>query len=92
MNSIKNILGFTALVWWCVLYPELCFPQDTYEVVYETNEAGMTEAESVEYESIEAQSIGADSEERADYPTILQADDEQIVVKSRLLEWLGWEF
>lgn len=66
-------VGVIALVWWCVLYPELCFPQDTYEVVYETKEAeGIEDA----------------TEESVTYPSILQADDEQIVVKSRLLEWL----
>lgn len=74
MNRINDIflnqrnriaaLGVMALVWWCVFYPELCFPRDTYEVVDDSNTA--TE----------------------DYPKILQADDEQIVIGSRLLEWL----
>ncbi len=74
MNRIKDIflnqrnriaaLGVMALVWWCVFYPELCFPEDTYEVV--------------------------DNEKTAeeDYPPILEVDDEQIVIGSRLLEWL----
>lgn len=29
----------SAFVWWFLLYPELCFPEDTYEIVYE--EQGM---------------------------------------------------
>ena len=57
-------LGVMALVWWCVFYPELCFPQDTYEVVDDE-----------------------DIVEEENYPDILQADDEQIVIGSRLLEW-----
>ncbi|MBD5521929.1 MAG: hypothetical protein HDR03_12050 [Lachnospiraceae bacterium] len=57
--------GVMALVWWCVFYPELCFPQDTYEVVDDEDDA-----------------------EEEDFPDILQADDEQIIIGSRLLEWL----
>lgn len=67
MNRIKYriaALGVMALVWWCVFYPELCFPQDTYEVVDDE-----------------------DIVEEENYPDILQADDEQIVIGSRLLEW-----
>lgn len=41
-NNIKYLrLGFAgiaAFVWWCVFYPELCFPQGTYEAVYEMEE------------------------------------------------------
>lgn len=75
MNKIKDILlnqrnriaaaGVMVLVWWCVFYPELCFPQDTYEVVDDE-----------------------DTTEEENFPDILQADDEQIVIGSRLLEWL----
>lgn len=35
MRSAGLLAGVLAFVWWCVLYPELCFPQDTYEAVYE---------------------------------------------------------
>lgn len=75
MNRINDIFfnqrnriaafGVMALVWWCVFYPELCFPQDTYEIVDDE-----------------------DIVEEENYPDILQADDEQIVIGSRLLEWL----
>lgn len=65
-NNIKYLrLGFAgiaAFVWWCVFYPELCFPQDTYEAVYEMEEA--------------------------DSYSLLQAEGDQIEVRSRLLEWI----
>lgn len=64
-------VGIIALVWWCVLYPELCFPRDTYEAVYETQENDVLEKEI-----------------SGVYPEILQADDDKIVISSRLLEWL----
>lgn len=63
-ESVLRATGLLAgaLVWWCVLYPELCFPQDTYEAVYETEEEN--------------------------FRSLLQAEEEQVIVKSRLLEWL----
>lgn len=77
-------VGVVALVWWCVLYPELCFPRDTYEAVYETDEV---------YEDVipEADNENKESDSRASgvYPDILMADDEHIVIKSRLFEWLS---
>lgn len=62
--------GIFAWVWWFLLYPELCFPQDVYEVVYET---GTEETEGSQKEICDL---------------LLQADKEQVIVKSRLLEWL----
>lgn len=69
LRAAGLLAGVFAFVWWCVLYPELCFPQDTYEKVYETE---ADHAEAVEEK----------------YRGLLQADKEQVIVKSRLLEWL----
>lgn len=66
LRAAGFLAGFFAFVWWCVLYPELCFPQDTYEAVYES---------------------GEESEE-GNFRGLLQAEEEQVIVKSRLLEWL----
>lgn len=60
------LAGISAFVWWCVFYPELCFPQDTYEAVYENGE----------------------EKEEGNFRGLLQAEEEQVIVKSRLLEWL----
>lgn len=32
------VTGMTAFVWWFLLYPELCFPEDTYEIEYDAEE------------------------------------------------------
>ncbi|MDE7283823.1 MAG: hypothetical protein K2N85_09625 [Lachnospiraceae bacterium] len=41
-TAVMGIFTVTsAFVWWFLLYPELCFPEDTYEIVYE--EQGMEE-------------------------------------------------
>lgn len=64
-----------ALVWWCVLYPELCFPEDTYEVICEAGEG----ADEWDGEMCEIREIR---------DGLLQAENGQIMVKSRLLEML----
>lgn len=78
-----------AFVWWCVLYPELCFPEDTYEAVYETeetgNRSGGTEA-FVQTPDVAEGRLILSGEENCH--RLLQAEEEQVIVKSRLLEWL----
>lgn len=68
---VSVAVGAAAFVWWSVLYPELCFPEDTYEIVYK--DAG-EDAEMFSEEEICA--------------GLLQAGEEQVIVKSRLLEWI----
>lgn len=60
--------GAFACVWWAVLYPELCFPEDTYDIIYEMEEEDISGDESRHQ--------------------LLRADEEQIVIRSRLLEWI----
>lgn len=89
MRAAGLLAGVFAFVWWCVLYPELCFPQDTYETVYDAGEEGAgeeeTEKEEMEKEGAEQKkSVPAEENCRG----LLQADKEQVIVKSRLLEWL----
>lgn len=60
----------SAFVWWFLLYPELCFPEDTYEIVYE--EQGMEEERS--------------DKEIFNQPIL--SDEGQIIIKSRILEWI----
>lgn len=60
--------GAFAFVWWAVLYPELCFPEDTYDIIYEMEEENIS---------------GDESHQR-----LLWADEEQIIIRSRLLEWI----
>lgn len=61
--------GIIALLWWGVLYPELCFTEGTYQQV-----------------------MTADGEEKAvneaDYRELLEAAGDEVVIKSRLMEWL----
>ena len=68
--------GVLACTWWAVLYPELCFTPDTYERVI------MTDEEETVPEKEAAVISGMDGQ------TILDATEDQIVIKSRLLEWL----
>lgn len=36
-------MGTSAFVWWFLLYPELCFPEDTYELVCDETDAATGE-------------------------------------------------
>lgn len=60
--------GTLVFIWWGVLYPELCFPQDTYDIMYEMEEKEIFEDDMCRQ--------------------LLGADKEQIVVTSRLLQWI----
>lgn len=61
--------GIFAVVWWGVLYPELCFTETTCEQVA-----------VVEGQEVESQ--------QTDYTGILEAAGDEIVIRSRLLEWI----
>ena len=63
------VTGIFALAWWGILYPELCFTQDTcQQIVIEKGEEKVVE--------------------ETDYRDILAAGEDEIVIKSRLVEWL----
>ena len=63
------LLVFFAFAWWGLLYPELCFTEDTFrQVIVEDGEV-ITVKEAC-------------------YREILDAEGDDIVIESRLLEWL----
>lgn len=63
------LLVFFAFAWWGLLYPELCFTEDTFrQVIVEDGEV-ITVKEAY-------------------YREILDAEGDDIVIESRLLEWL----
>lgn len=68
---ISVAAGVAAFVWWGVLFPELCFPEDTFKVVYEEDIEGM--------EMLSEDDV---------FAGLLRAGEEQVVVRSRLLEWI----
>ncbi len=67
------VAAMLVLTWWGVLYPELCFTEDTYEQII----------------IVDGQEIVSD---QADYRDILGASGDEVVVRSRLLEWLEQKF
>ncbi len=76
-----------ACVWWFIFYPELCISEDTYAIVYqgETYDAAIwQEAYEDKVQDLEGMEKIALTEEM--YEQLLQADKEQIIVESRLLE------
>lgn len=78
-----------ALAWWSIFYPELCFAEGTCEAVLtaETERPdGQAALQSREADegggSVMTQNIEADMASG-----ILYADDDEIVISSRFLEW-----
>ncbi len=125
-NGAGTVIGIITLVWWCALYPELCFPRDTYEAVYESRESQVQVNEGVgtmeepqgnrskedagtmeePQGNRDKEDVGTMEEPQGNrgkedagtmeelreieegYPGILSAEDEDIVIGSRFLEWL----
>lgn len=69
-NRIRSLaVTVFAVAWWGILYPELCFTEETFEQVIVTEACQeMTQQEVYEH--------------------LLAASGDEIVIKSRFLEWL----
>ncbi len=63
------VLGVAALAWWGVLYPELCFMENTCVRVIVSRGQEIV--------------IG-----QTDCQEILKASGDEMIIRSRLLEWL----
>lgn len=81
-GTFRLIVGIcAALGWWGILYPELTMVSDTYRIViYDENTDEMRIVEPGEYKG---DSI---------YYEILEADQDQIIYKSKLLEEMRKKF
>ncbi|MCM1087952.1 MAG: hypothetical protein NC419_07320 [Muribaculaceae bacterium] len=83
-----KVMGTAAViascVWWFILYPDLCFPQDTYEVVCDVEN-------TFSGEDAAANGRNVLLDDKTEMPlSFLDADaqDKQVVITSRLWEWL----
>lgn len=76
-----------AMAWWSVFYPELCFTEETCEVV-QTAKAEEEAGPGVIPRGGEAGTSAQGSEDDT-ASGILWAGDDEVVISSRLLEWCG---
>lgn len=69
-NKLRNLaVTAFAVAWWGILYPELCFTEETFEQIFVAEECQeMTEQEIYEH--------------------LLEASGDEIVIRSRFLEWM----
>lgn len=68
-NRVRTLaVSIFALAWWGILYPELCFTEETFEQV----------VVSEEFQEMTKQEI---------YDSLLKASGDEIVIRSRFLEW-----
>ncbi len=73
MQKLQVLMaGVFAFIWWFFFYPELCFPEDTCTVIYQ----GET------YDMETWQELHPDISQQ-----LLHTEGENIIVKSRLLEY-----
>lgn len=95
-----------AAAWWGILYPELCFTQETCQVVAAAGEeAGIqTECQSdarfgmqpekqetaklSEGSADEKQNTEEKTVQQIDYRELMKCTGEDMIVRSRLIEWL----
>lgn len=76
-QKIRLKAGLTcmfAAAWWGILYPELCFTEETFQAVTESEDK-MHNTEEQTVQQISCQEL-------------LKCTGEDIVVRSRLIEWL----
>lgn len=86
-NWIKILAILGAAVWWAVFYPELSFIDGTYQLVltgYEKQTDRMGESDS-------DMDLNVDISKEDMLSGLLRAGKDEIVIESRLLEWLSGE-
>lgn len=89
----KKVKMLTAMVcataWWSVFYPELCFTEETCQIIRtaEDEQAAGGNGAADEAEKSGQGAAAQDSGERDTAAGILRAGEDEIVISSRFLEW-----
>lgn len=73
-----------AAAWWGILYPELCFTEETCEAVM----ASDSEQAEDEQETVQQNRVWRADAEQTAYIELLEATGDDIIVSSRFVEWL----
>ena len=90
-----------AAAWWSIFYPELCFTEETCRVIQTAEEAaevwdeaapdrnagGTGQDEAAPGRNVDEAGKNAPMQSGTEVSGILQADEDEVVVSSRLLEW-----
>ena len=94
-NLIKIFAIAGAMIWWALFYPELSFIDGTYQVVWMENEKQtIWQNESVLGIDMENSKMEEDMTLTSEFDKLsglLKAGKEEVVVESKLLEWLRKE-
>lgn len=79
-----------AAAWWSVFYPELCFTEDTCQLI-QTVESQSASSDDGTAQTAEAGKNGQDAAAQVGQTDtaagILRAGDGEVVIRSRFLEW-----
>lgn len=78
-----------AMAWWGVLYPELCFTEETCQTVIASESGEPNEGlESTQQTGATQADIQQIPMQQTTYRDLLKATGDDMIVKSRFLEWL----
>lgn len=95
-----------AAAWWGVLYPELCFTEETFQAVIvaekeavgeqpeeqgtreQTGEGKPAQQKDTLQSVIRNEELQQNEKQQITYQDILEATGDDVVIKSRFLEWL----
>lgn len=94
MKQIRSLglLIFVGVLWWGLVYPELCFMEGTYEIAAEVTADALKaqkekKADSKETEDTKAGGESADSEKTEEelLKGLFEAGPGRIIIKSKML-------
>lgn len=82
---IKILAIIGAAVWWLVFYPELSFIDGTYQMMLTEHEKQIKRMDGSDSDM----DLNIDISEEDALSGLLHAGKDEIVIESRLLEWLS---
>lgn len=83
-KCIKILAIIGAAVWWLVFYPELSFIDGTYQLVMPEHEKQLKRIDGSDSDM----DMTVDISEKDALSGLLHAGKDEIVIESKLLEWL----
>ena len=91
-NLIKILAIAGAMIWWAVFYPELSFIDGTYQLVWTEEEKQIicqdVPALDMDLENSEVKENITQMSEFDTLSGLLKAEKEEVIIESKLLEWL----
>lgn len=76
-----------AAAWWSVFYPELCFTEETCQLIQTAAEDGAANTGLTKEAEKAGQGAAVQNRETDTAAGIMRAGEDEVVISSRFLEW-----